>query len=86
MRLPNILAVALLGMTAGMPAGAWQAKRGAGGSASSYVREHFPFTTDGAIINAETFIAGLKGLTGMSLVDFLNDQGKAIAAYKPAAK
>ena len=40
--------------------------------------------TEGAIVNAETFIAGLKALPDMPLVNLLNDKGKAIPAYKPA--
>ncbi|MBN2181854.1 MAG: hypothetical protein JW715_08050 [Sedimentisphaerales bacterium] len=42
--------------------------------------------TDGAAVNAETFIAGLKALPNMPLVNFLNDKGKAIPAYEPAIK
>jgi rhamnogalacturonan acetylesterase len=41
--------------------------------------------TEGAAVNAETFIAGLKALPEMPLVTFLNDKGKAIPVYKPAA-
>jgi len=41
-------------------------------------------TTEGAAVNAETFIAGLKALPGMPLVNALNDKGKAIPAYQPA--
>ncbi len=41
--------------------------------------------TEGAIVNAETFIAGLKALPDMPLVNFLNDKGKAVPAYKSAA-
>lgn len=40
-------------------------------------------TTEGAAVNAETFIAGLKALSDMPLVDLLNDKGRAIEAYKP---
>ncbi|MBN1972591.1 MAG: alpha/beta fold hydrolase [Sedimentisphaerales bacterium] len=42
--------------------------------------------TEGAAVNAETFIAGLKALSDMPLVSFLNDKGKAIPAYKPVVK
>jgi lysophospholipase L1-like esterase len=43
--------------------------------------------TEGAIVNAETFIAGLKTLTGVQpVLDALNDKGKAIAAYQPQSK
>jgi lysophospholipase L1-like esterase len=41
--------------------------------------------TKGAAVNAATFIAGLKALPDMPLVNLLNDEGKAIPAYKPAA-
>ena len=48
--------------------------------------DHYLHTnTAGAIINAEAFIAGLKALPDMPLVNYLNDKGKAIEAYKPAA-
>jgi lysophospholipase L1-like esterase len=48
--------------------------------------DHYLHTnTAGAIINCEAFIAGLKALPDMPLVDCLNDKGKAIPAYKPAA-
>jgi rhamnogalacturonan acetylesterase len=46
--------------------------------------EYLHTNTAGAIVNAEAFIAGLKGLAGMPLVDFLNEKGKAIKAYAPA--
>jgi hypothetical protein len=42
------------------------------------------FSTDGAIAQAEAFIAGLKALPNMPLVNLLNEKGTAIAAYKPA--
>jgi rhamnogalacturonan acetylesterase len=42
--------------------------------------------TAGAAVNAETFIAGLKTLPDLPLVNLLNDKGKAIPAYKPAGK
>jgi lysophospholipase L1-like esterase len=42
-------------------------------------------TTPGAIANAESFIAGVKGLDIQPLVDDLNEKGKAIPAYSPAA-
>jgi hypothetical protein len=46
--------------------------------------DHYLHTnTAGAIINCEAFIAGLKALPEMPLVDCLNDKGKAIAAYRP---
>jgi hypothetical protein len=46
--------------------------------------DHTHASTDGAVLNAETFIAGLKVLPSMPLVGFLNDKGEAIEAYKPA--
>jgi rhamnogalacturonan acetylesterase len=42
--------------------------------------------TAGAIINAEAFIAGLKGLKDMPLANFLNEKGKAIKTYAPATE
>jgi rhamnogalacturonan acetylesterase len=41
-------------------------------------------STDGAALNAEAFIAGVKALNLKPLVDALNQKGKAIEAYKPA--
>jgi lysophospholipase L1-like esterase len=41
-------------------------------------------TTLGAIVNAESFIAGIKALEIKTLTDALNDKGHAIAVYKPA--
>jgi lysophospholipase L1-like esterase len=38
--------------------------------------EYLHTNTAGAIVNAEAFIAGLKGLSNMPLVDFLNEKGK----------
>jgi rhamnogalacturonan acetylesterase len=43
--------------------------------------EYLHTNTAGAIVNAEAFIAGLKALPEMPLVNFLNDRGKAIEAY-----
>jgi hypothetical protein len=51
-----------------------------------FVQDHTHTNTEGAVINAETFIAGLKAISEMPLADYLNEKGKAIAAYKPAAK
>jgi lysophospholipase L1-like esterase len=45
--------------------------------------EYLHTNTAGAIVNAEAFIAGLKALPDMPLVDCLNEKGKAIEAYKP---
>jgi hypothetical protein len=47
--------------------------------------EYLHTNTAGAIVNAEAFIAGLKALPDMPLVHFLNDRGRAIPAYTPAA-
>lgn len=51
-----------------------------------FIQDHTHTTVEGAILNAETFIAGLKALAEMPPVGFLNDKGKTIAAYKPVAK
>lgn len=51
-----------------------------------FIQDHTHTTTEGAQINAETFVAGLKALPDAPLVQFLNDKGKAIPAYVPAAK
>ena len=53
--------------------------------AAFFPADHTHTSTEGARKNAETLIAGLKALPNLPLVNFLNDQGKAIAAYKPAA-
>jgi hypothetical protein len=45
--------------------------------------EYLHTNTAGAIINAEVFIAGLKALPDMPLVNCLNEKGKVIPAYKP---
>jgi rhamnogalacturonan acetylesterase len=46
--------------------------------------DHYLHTnTAGAIVNCEAFIAGLKSLPDMPLVNCLNEKGKAIAAYAP---
>jgi lysophospholipase L1-like esterase len=42
-------------------------------------------TTLGGIVNAEMFVAGVKGLNIPVLVDALNEKGKTIEAYKPPA-
>ncbi len=41
-------------------------------------------TTQGAILNAEMFVAGIKSMNIKVLTDALNDKGKAIPTYKPA--
>lgn len=48
--------------------------------------EYLHPNTAGAVINCEAFIAGLKIIPDMPLVNYLNEKGKAIPAYKPAAK
>lgn len=52
-------------------------------TAKYFPADHTHTSTDGAAKNAETLIAGLKAIPGMPLVDFLNDKGRAIPAYKP---
>jgi lysophospholipase L1-like esterase len=44
------------------------------------------FSTEGAIVQAELFIAGLRAQPELKLNDYLNDKGKAIAPYKPAVR
>lgn len=48
--------------------------------------DHTHTRTDGAVLNAEAFIAGLKALPNHPLVGSLKEKGKAIEAYKPASK
>ncbi len=48
--------------------------------------EYLHTDTDGAIVNCEAFIAGLKAIPDMPLVNDLNDKGKAIPAYQPVMK
>ena len=52
------------------------------------VEKYFPAdrthtSTDGAVTNAETLVAGLKALPALSLVGFLNEKGQRIEAYHP---
>lgn len=58
-------------------------KMGREETAKFFPADHTHTSTDGAMKNAETFIAGLKSLPDMPLASFLNERGKAIAAYKP---
>lgn len=44
------------------------------------------FSTEGAIVQAELFIAGLRAQPEIKLNDYLNAKGKAIEPYKPAAR
>ena len=48
--------------------------------------DHTHTSTDGAIVNAETLIACLKAVPNLPLLKFLNDKGKAIAAWKLATE
>lgn len=48
--------------------------------------EYLHTNTEGAILNCEAFIAGLKALPDMPLNGFLNEKGKAIPQYKAAGK
>ncbi len=50
-----------------------------------YNADNLHTTTLGAVANAEMFVAGIKALNIKPLVDALNDKGKAIPAYQPAA-
>jgi hypothetical protein len=60
-------------------------KMGREAVAKLFIQDHTHTTTEGAVINAETLIAGLKALKEMPLVKFLNDKGSAIASYKPTS-
>jgi lysophospholipase L1-like esterase len=51
--------------------------------AALFPGDHTHTSTEGAIKNAELFIAGLKSLPGQPLVGFLNARGQAIPAYQP---
>ena len=44
------------------------------------------FSTEGAIVQAELFIAGLRAQPDLKLNEYLNDKGRAIAPHKPAAR
>lgn len=46
-------------------------------------QDHTHTNIDGAVLNAETLIAGLSGLREMPLVEFLNDEGRAITPRPP---
>jgi rhamnogalacturonan acetylesterase len=43
-----------------------------------FIQDHTHTTTEGAVINAETLITGVKALKEMPLANFLNDRGRAI--------
>jgi len=51
--------------------------------AKFFPADHTHTSTDGAIVNAETFIAALKTLPNMPLVGFLNEEGKTVEAWNP---
>jgi lysophospholipase L1-like esterase len=55
-------------------------------TAKFHPQDHTHTSTDGAILNAETLIAGLKTLDGQPLVAFLNEKGRAIPAHPPGPK
>jgi hypothetical protein len=61
-------------------------KLGQNGLTGLYNPDRTHITTEGAILNCEGFIAALKGMDIKPLVDGLNDKGKAIEAWKPAAE
>ena len=54
--------------------------------AKFFPADHTHTSTDGAVLNAETFIAGLKALPEMPLEEYLNEKGRAIKPYVPAAQ
>jgi hypothetical protein len=58
-------------------------KMGREAVAKMFIQDHTHTTTEGAVINAETFIAGLKISGEMPLVKFLNDRGRAISNPDP---
>jgi rhamnogalacturonan acetylesterase len=60
-------------------------KMGREAVAQLFIQDHTHTTTEGAVINAETLVAGLKTLKEMPLVNFLNEKGKAIAFQKQPA-
>ena len=53
--------------------------------AKFFPADHTHTSTDGAILNAKTLIAGLKAIPDMPLVHDLNADGAAVEAYKPTA-
>jgi rhamnogalacturonan acetylesterase len=54
--------------------------------AKLFIQDHTHTTTEGAVLNAETFIAGLKALKEMPLVDYLSERGRASATYTEPLK
>jgi lysophospholipase L1-like esterase len=59
---------------------------GAEAVARFFPRDHTHTSTAGAVLNAETLIAGLKTLEGMPLAEFLNAKGLAIAPHGPGPR
>lgn len=55
-------------------------------TAKFHPQDHTHTSTDGAVLNAETLIAGLKTLPGEPLVDFLNERGQAIKPHGHGSK
>ena len=60
-------------------------KMGQAKVAKFFPADHTHTSTEGAVVNAETFVAGLKALSIMPLIEFLNEKGKAIPPWRPAA-
>jgi len=54
---------------------------GAEATAKLHPQDHTHTSTEGAVVNAETLIAGLKTLEGEPLVEFLNERGRAIMPH-----
>lgn len=61
-------------------------KMGREAVAKLFIQDHTHTTTDGAQLNTETFLSGLRAQPTIKLNDFLNDKGKALDPYKPAGK
>jgi len=60
-------------------------KMGRDETAKFFPADHTHTSTDGAVLNAEMFISGLKGLDIQPLIGALNEKGKVIEAGNPAA-
>jgi rhamnogalacturonan acetylesterase len=56
-------------------------KMGRDAVAKLFIQDHTHTTTEGAVLNAETFIAGLKALKELPLVNYLNERGRALAPH-----
>jgi lysophospholipase L1-like esterase len=61
-------------------------KMGPEAVAKFFPQDHTHTSTDGAVLNAETLIAGLKTLDGRPLVESLNAKGQAIAPHPRGPK